>query len=132
MTKKDRIQVFQSLVIEFHQNTKVQWKSSKDYTFFGHKWVEEKDEIYNDPHLTNRLYNLLLSEIKHCQKISGESIPDTIDYNELVLIMKGGGIKGLAYVGALEVLSKHYKFTWYTGTSAGGIAAILLGCGFSI
>ena len=98
MTKKDRIQVFQSLVIEFHQNIKVQWKSSKDYTFFGHKWVEEKDEMYNDPHLTNRLYNLLLSEIKHCQKISGESIPDSIDYNELVLIMKGGGIKGLAYV----------------------------------
>jgi predicted acylesterase/phospholipase RssA len=48
------------------------------------------------------------------------------------LIMKGGGIKGLAYVGALEVLNTKYRFDWYIGTSAGAIAAVLLGAGFSI
>ncbi len=50
---------------------------------------------------------------------------------ELALIMKGGGIKGLAYVGALEELSKHYDFTWYAGTSAGAISAILLASGYT-
>jgi predicted acylesterase/phospholipase RssA len=44
--------------------------------------------------------------------------------------MKGGGIKGLAYVGALDVLSQRYQFNWFIGTSAGAIAAVLLGAGF--
>ncbi|MBU2946600.1 patatin-like phospholipase family protein [Zobellia uliginosa] len=48
------------------------------------------------------------------------------------LIMKGGGIKGLAYVGALEELTKHYDFYWFAGTSAGAVSAILLGSGFEI
>jgi predicted acylesterase/phospholipase RssA len=47
------------------------------------------------------------------------------------LIMKGGGIKGLTYVGALEILKERYQFNWYIGTSAGAIAAVLLGAGFS-
>ena len=46
------------------------------------------------------------------------------------LIMKGGGIKGLAFAGALEVLYDHgYKFNWFVGTSAGAISAILLASG---
>jgi len=46
--------------------------------------------------------------------------------------MKGGGIKGLAYVGALEELTKHYNFNWFVGTSAGAISAILLAAGYTI
>lgn len=53
------------------------------------------------------------------------------DNNDFALIMKGGGIKGLAYVGALEELSKFYNFNWYVGTSAGAISAILLGSGYT-
>lgn len=45
--------------------------------------------------------------------------------------MKGGGVKGLAYVGALSVLTSHYTFHRYVGTSAGAIAAILLAAGFT-
>jgi predicted acylesterase/phospholipase RssA len=48
------------------------------------------------------------------------------------LIMKGGGINGLAYVGAIRELSAHYTFNWFVGTSAGAIAAVLLGAGFSV
>ncbi len=48
------------------------------------------------------------------------------------LIMKGGGVKGLAYVGALREIVKYNHFNWYVGTSAGAIAAILLGAGYSI
>lgn len=56
----------------------------------------------------------------------GESIP------HLALIMKGGGIKGLAYVGALDLLRDYYDFNWFVGTSAGAITAILLAAGYSV
>ncbi len=49
----------------------------------------------------------------------------------LALIMKGGGIKGLAYVGAIDILARQYNFNWFIGTSAGAITAILLGAGYS-
>lgn len=52
--------------------------------------------------------------------------------NDFVLVMKGGGAKGFAYLGALQVLEKYYKFTWFVGTSAGAIAAILLAAGYSV
>lgn len=45
--------------------------------------------------------------------------------------MKGGGVKGLAYIGALKELEKHYHFDWFIGTSAGAIAAVLLAAGYS-
>lgn len=47
------------------------------------------------------------------------------------VIMKGGGIKGLAYVGAVDQLANRYEFDWYIGTSAGAIVAVLLGAGYS-
>jgi predicted acylesterase/phospholipase RssA len=51
---------------------------------------------------------------------------------EFALIMKGGGAKGLAYVGALQVLEQYgYKFTWFVGTSAGAITAVLLAAGYT-
>ena len=51
---------------------------------------------------------------------------------KFALIMKGGGTKGLAYIGALKELVKHYDFNWYVGTSAGAISAVLLASNFSI
>lgn len=50
----------------------------------------------------------------------------------LALIMKGGGIKGLAYIGAIKGLEEKYDFDWFIGTSAGAVTAILLGAGYSI
>jgi len=50
----------------------------------------------------------------------------------LALIMKGGGVKGLAYVGAIDELQKQYNFNWFVGTSAGAIAALLLGAGYTV
>jgi predicted acylesterase/phospholipase RssA len=48
------------------------------------------------------------------------------------LIMKGGGIKGLAYVGAIRELQPYVQFNWFIGTSAGAIVAVLLGAGYTI
>ena len=47
------------------------------------------------------------------------------------LVMKGGGIKGLAYVGAVQILEERYEFDWFIGTSAGAITAVLLAAGYS-
>ena len=49
----------------------------------------------------------------------------------LALIMKGGGMKGLAYIGALQELRRYYSFDMYAGTSAGAITAALLGAGYT-
>ncbi|MGE0885547.1 MAG: patatin-like phospholipase family protein [Blastocatellales bacterium] len=49
-----------------------------------------------------------------------------------MLVMKGGGVKGIAYVGALEVLEQYgYSFNHFVGTSAGAITAALLAVGYS-
>lgn len=50
------------------------------------------------------------------------------------LIFEGGGVKGIAYVGAMEVLQKRGIFKNIKrvgGTSAGAINAVLLACGYS-
>ena len=43
------------------------------------------------------------------------------------IILKGGGVKGLAFAGALLVLEEHFSFNAFAGTSAGAIASVLLG-----
>lgn len=48
------------------------------------------------------------------------------------LILKGGGVKGLALIGSIIELSKYgYKFDAFVGTSAGAIVAGLLAAGSS-
>jgi probable HAF family extracellular repeat protein len=47
------------------------------------------------------------------------------------LIMKGGGVKGLAFAGAIQELERHYQFDTFVGTSAGAIGAALLAAGIS-
>ena len=59
------------------------------------------------------------------------ALETTVKQPPFALIMKGGGIKGLAYVGAIEHLSQHHTFNWYVGTSAGAVAAVLLGAGYN-
>ncbi len=51
------------------------------------------------------------------------------------LIFEGGGIKGIAYIGALEILSQRGHLDHLTrvgGTSAGAINALILALGYSI
>ncbi len=47
------------------------------------------------------------------------------------IVMKGGGVKGLAFAGALLELEKYYWFDRHVGTSAGAIAATLLAATYS-
>ena len=50
------------------------------------------------------------------------------------LVFEGGGVKGIAYVGALEVLDKEgilQDIKRVAGTSAGALVAVLIGLGYS-
>lgn len=50
------------------------------------------------------------------------------------LVFEGGGVKGIAYVGALEVLQEEKifpKIKRVAGTSAGAIVAVLVGLGYT-
>jgi predicted acylesterase/phospholipase RssA/ABC-type uncharacterized transport system substrate-binding protein len=57
--------------------------------------------------------------------------PNTTKIPIRALIMKGGGVKGLAFAGAIQELERYYEFESYVGTSAGAIAAVLLACGYT-
>src|SRR5439155_16153925 len=47
-------------------------------------------------------------------------------------VFEGGGAKGIAFVGALEVLEQHgHTLRRFIGTSAGAITATLLAAGYS-
>lgn len=49
----------------------------------------------------------------------------------VALVMRGGGVKGIAFAGALEVLADYYDFHTFVGTSAGAITAVLLAAGLT-
>jgi NTE family protein len=58
-----------------------------------------------------------------------------MDYHFRNLVFEGGGVKGLAYSGALEVLHGKgilQKIERVGGTSAGSITAVLLGLNYSV
>ncbi len=55
-------------------------------------------------------------------------------YNFRNLVFEGGGVKGIAYIGAIDVLNEKEitaKIQRVGGTSAGAINAILIGLGFA-
>lgn len=47
------------------------------------------------------------------------------------IVMKGGGVKGLAFAGALVELENYYWFDRHVGASAGAIAAVLLAASYT-
>lgn len=47
------------------------------------------------------------------------------------VVMKGGGVKGLAFAGALIELERYFYFDRHVGASAGAIAAVLLAAGYT-
>lgn len=59
---------------------------------------------------------------------------ETRKYHFRNLVFEGGGVKGIAYVGALEVLDKEGILNGIervAGTSAGAMVAVLVGLGYS-
>lgn len=129
LDKIQRIQIWLGLLNDFHFNVKTTWNSIEDYKIKGQTWLNSIDANYNDLILSKFALETLLTETFHFKSLtvfnSSSSTP-----KDRMLVMKGGGIKGLAYVGALEILEEHYDFNWFSGTSAGAITAMLLAAGY--
>lgn len=121
-----------SISTEFHNQVKVEWKNAIDYKEKGPIWIQSVSDRFNNEKITLYASQILFTETFHFLKVAGVLITEIDEGVEFALIMKGGGIKGLAYVGALEELTKFYKFDWYAGTSAGAITALLLACGYTV
>jgi hypothetical protein len=71
-------------------------------------------------------------------KVSAEEVEALRKMREFVtgqypyaIVMKGGGVKGLAFASALVELEKYFWFDRHVGTSAGAIAAMLLAANYS-
>ncbi len=87
----------------------------------GHICDKCREQLDNPPAggKIHRLSDLEREALDKLLKFVGGSLPYAI-------VMKGGGVKGLALVGALMEIEKHFWFDRHVGTSAGAIAAILL------
>lgn len=75
------------------------------------------------------------TEAKHISNEEREALKrmrDVVSGNlPYALIMKGGGVKGLAFAGALLELERYFWFDRHVGASAGAIAAVLLAAGYA-
>lgn len=92
----------------------------------GAELCDQCQALLDNPPADSKVHRLSNSErsalVKMRQYVSG-------DY-PYSIIMKGGGIKGLALAGALLELEKYFWFDRHIGTSAGAIAAVLLAANF--
>lgn len=124
MEETQELQIIADEVKKFYNILMPQCKTFEELKLKGLQWIERvKNELKNHK-ITVLIYDIYLEEL--FAFIGGK------DKKQHALIMKGGGIKGLAYVGALEILAEHERFDWYAGTSAGAISALLLACGYNV
>lgn len=86
--------------------------------------------------ISGNICDLCLGELDKCtsaeQRLAIKAMRDIVSGQyPYALIMKGGGIKGLAFAGALLELERYFSFRSFAGTSAGAITAVLLGAGYA-
>ena len=92
--------------------------------------IELKDSL-NSGHICESCYDQLRPKLN-------PEITDSIkkmlllvsNQHPFSIVIKGGGVKGLAFAGALLELENYFSFDTFAGTSAGAIVAILLGAGY--
>src|SRR5262249_50839548 len=83
-----------------------------------------RNQLDNPPPGVHRLSaNESIALRKMMEYVSGD-LPHAI-------VMKGGGVKGLAFAGALRELEQYYYFDRHVGVSAGAIAAVLLAADYT-
>ena len=110
----------------------------------SHNEEERKDCIFHRKIKKMELLNSLNSGkiCSICEDILRPKLTDEIkgslikllkvvsDQHPYALVVKGGGIKGIAFAGALLELEQYFSFDTFAGTSAGAIIAVLLGAGY--
>lgn len=125
----DDIESIRETIETHYQSVQEGWKADRSQLTLSFLIPPQaKPEGFRDrSDLPNQMQvSIAASQSEPRMTTDGEPIP------KLALIMKGGGIKGLAYVGALDLLRDEYDFSWFVGTSAGAITAILLAAGYTV
>lgn len=100
------------------------------------EWVTETNRLlHNNPTLDTSPILKSIQDLRSSTRSTGllsavgPQVPEGSD--SVTLLLRGGGAKGVALVGAVDALWPHYNFREYWGTSAGAIIAVLLGSGYS-
>ena len=92
--------------------------------------IELRDSLYSG-HICQTCYDQLRPKLN--TEISN-SIKEMLllvsNQHPFSIVIKGGGVKGLAFAGALLELENYFSFDTFAGTSAGAITAVLLGAGY--
>ena len=103
------------------------WFSKKnEYKDFAESKDQDEENLYKLSHYTD----LTFEEKKHIDQIL--RCKENRDYENLVF--EGGGVKGIAYCGALEILVEYGilpKIKRFAGASAGAIMAAFLAIGYT-
>ncbi|WP_282031577.1 patatin-like phospholipase family protein [Winogradskyella eximia] len=136
MYKNEDILKGVELISDFHNNIRPKF-TDNNFLQISSEWFPNVVK-YNNRGLDNKVIELILDVLTDLNIVNlrvakelHETLKEAYKAFQRVLIMKGGGIKGLSYVGALKELENHYNFNWYAGTSAGAISATLLAAGFT-
>lgn len=92
--------------------------------------IELRDSLYSG-HICQSCYNQLRPKLNTEIKNSiQEMLLLVSNQHPFSIVIKGGGVKGLAFAGALLELENYFSFDTFAGTSAGAIAAVLMGVGY--
>jgi predicted acylesterase/phospholipase RssA len=112
-----------SLVLEIKKLGDIEWGEAVSRNEYSHG-----DIISSALLIKYKAYERFVFPV--LKDLSGVKNRPPDDPFQVVLILKGGGIKGLALVGAILELQNYYNFYGYVGTSAGAILAGLLALGY--
>ena len=102
------------------------FSQEKEYKDFPESQEQDEENLYKLTHYTE----LTSEEKKHIDQIM--KCKKDHDYENLVF--EGGGVKGIAYCGALEILEECgilKKIKRFAGSSAGSIIATFLAIGYT-
>ena len=92
--------------------------------------IELRDSLYSG-HICQTCYDQLRPKLNtEISNSISEMLLLVSNQHPFSIVIKGGGVKGLAFAGALLELENYFSFDTFAGTSAGAIAAVLMGVGY--
>ncbi len=92
--------------------------------------IELRDSL-NSGHICQSCYDQLRPKLNiEISNSIREMLLLVSNQHPFSIVIKGGGVKGLAFAGALLELENHFSFETFAGTSAGAITAVLMGVGY--
>jgi NTE family protein len=89
--------------------------------------------LWNESPINHQKHYNMAKQVKEF-KVTKKKKSDSKQYHFRNLVFEGGGVKGIAYAGALDILEKENimsNIQRVAGTSAGALVAVLIGLGYT-